>query len=78
MFEPEDTQEEIERMRAEREQQQATPHTESVPDINKTDDRFWCSCEKFYFSFSFILVLVLFYVLTYLKKRIPVKLSFNG
>ena len=46
MFEPEDTQEEIERMRAEREQQQATPHTESVPDINKTDDRFWCSCEK--------------------------------
>ena len=37
---------EIERMRAEREQQEATTHTESVPDIKRTDDRFWCSCEK--------------------------------
>ena len=46
MSEPEDTQEEIERMRAEREQQQVTTHTESVPDIKRTDDCFWCSCEK--------------------------------
>ena len=48
MFEPEieHMRAEIERMRAEREQQQATTHTESVPDIKRTDDRFWCSCEK--------------------------------
>ena len=39
MFEPEDTQEEIERTRSEL-------LSRIIERTKRTDDRFWCSCEK--------------------------------